>query len=156
MGRSKRKSTTTSPTNLKAFRQQCLSTITTDLEKIKANNLGKIPYRVLTETVREHQKEIPRVNIDMVKSHLKKLNKLDANKQPMLQTSQGISTSTAINNGTIASSLTLSDALLNGGVAPSEDALDDSSFNSSTALSHISTTSTTSSSSSAAPSSLPP
>jgi hypothetical protein len=49
MGRSKRKSTITSPTNLKAFRQQCLSTITTDLEKIKANNHGKIPYRVLTE-----------------------------------------------------------------------------------------------------------
>jgi hypothetical protein len=74
MGRSKQKSTTTSPTNLKAFREQCLSTITADLEKIKTNNLGKIPYRVLTEKVRECQKEIPWVSIDMVKYHIRKLN----------------------------------------------------------------------------------
>jgi hypothetical protein len=134
-----------------------LSTITTDLEKIKANNHGKIPYGVLTEKVREYQKEIPWVNIDMVKNHLKKLNKFNANKQTMLQASQGITTSTTINSATITSSLTLSDPLLNDGgvVAPSDDALDYLSSNSSTALSHISTTRTASSSSSAAPSSLP-
>jgi hypothetical protein len=61
----------------KALRDQCLTTITTELELLRANNEGKVPYGAITWIVAEYKDSFPWLNKDLVKNHLRKLNKQD-------------------------------------------------------------------------------
>lgn len=96
MMRSKRKianvSSSTNITNTsrcKALRHQCLTTITTDLELLRANNQGKIPYGAISRLVGEYKESFPWLNKDMVKNHIRKLNNLEEEEKTM-QTTMGI------------------------------------------------------------------
>ena len=62
----------------KALRDQCLTTVATDLELLKANNEGRVPYGAIARLVGEYKESFPWLNKDMVKNHLRKLNKLDS------------------------------------------------------------------------------
>jgi hypothetical protein len=59
----------------KALQKQCLTTITTELEALKANNEGKIPYGGIARIVAEYKENFPWINEDMIKNHLRKLSK---------------------------------------------------------------------------------
>jgi hypothetical protein len=69
----------------------CLTTITTDLEKNKAGNGGKILYGMLAKPVQEYQVHFPWVTKNMVQSYLQRLNKLNnTNKTYATEISQNI------------------------------------------------------------------
>jgi hypothetical protein len=104
---SRRKVVQPTAVDFASVQRGCLTTITTDLEKIKADNGGKIPYGMLAKTVQEYQVHFPWVTKNMVQSNLQRLNKLnDTNKMVTTEISQN----TMTRSGTI-SILTLSSAL---------------------------------------------
>jgi hypothetical protein len=56
----------TSSSICKALQLQSLTSITTDLELLRANNEGKIPYGTTSRLVLEYNDSFPWLNIDIV------------------------------------------------------------------------------------------
>ncbi len=65
----------------KELRQQCLTAIATELELLRANNNSKIPYGAVARLVNEYKDSFPWLNKDMVKNHIRRLNKLKETKE---------------------------------------------------------------------------
>ena len=49
----------------KALRDQCLTTVATDLELLKANNEGRVPYGAIARLVGEYKESVPCLNKDI-------------------------------------------------------------------------------------------
>jgi hypothetical protein len=68
-------------TRYKALWPQCLTSKATDLVLLRANNNGKIPYGAISRHAGEYKDSFPWLNKDMVKNHIRRLNKVEESKE---------------------------------------------------------------------------
>jgi hypothetical protein len=109
-------------------KQKAIQSATTSLELLKANNNGKVPYGAIAQLVGEYKDSFLWLDKDMVKNHLRRLNKLEESKDSTTSTqlsiantlinlagnsSGGATTNTTSITATIASSLSFSSAASN-------------------------------------------